>query len=235
MSKHESCPSCPSSDAFWRYEDGHGYCFSCHSFFPANKTIRQLAETLEKTDQASHAGSAVPTTVIDTSSFTHSIRADALAWLFKYGITAQEIKEHSIMWDTDRESLVFPVFSSGSLKVTNSRYFGKDPKHPKYITRGKKNNYFKLIENVASPYMIIVEDYISCIKAGRKFSSMCLFGSSLSTSQRWINMFEKMYKKVYIYLDPDKKLESLNIAMKLQQLGINAEPMYSMNDPKTDL
>jgi len=232
MSKHESCPSCPSSDAFWRYEDGHGYCFSCHTFFPANKTIAQLSKRLEGSNPLSAVYS---TTVIDTSSFTHSIRADALAWLFKYGITAQEIKEHSIMWDTDRESLVFPVFNSGNIKVTNSRYFGKDPKHPKYITRGKKNDYFKYIENVASPYLIIVEDFISCIKAGRKFSSMCLFGSSLSTSQRWADMFGKMYKKVYIYLDPDKKLESLNIAMKLQQLGINAEPMYSMNDPKTDL
>jgi hypothetical protein len=134
------------------------------------------------------------------------------------------------MWDTDRESRVFPVFSSGSLKVTNSRYFGKDPKHPKYITRGKKNDYFKFIENVASPYLIIVEDFISCIKAGRKFSSLCLFGSSFNASG-----FRGLYKKVFIYLDPDKKLESLNIAMKLQQLGINAEPMYSMNDPKTDL
>lgn len=232
MSKHEACPSCPSSDAFWRYDDGHGYCFSCHSFFPANQTIQQLYKKLEGSFQTTDARS---TTVIDTSSFTHSIRADALTWLFKYGITAQEIKEHSIMWDTDRESLVFPVFSGGNIKVTNSRYFGKDPKHPKYITRGKKNDYFKLIENKASPYMIIVEDFVSCIKAGRKFSSTCLFGSSLSSAQGFASMYQQWYKKVYIYLDPDKKLESLNIAMKLQQLGINAEPMYSMNDPKTDL
>lgn len=137
------------------------------------------------------------------------------------------------MWDTDRESLVFPVFYNGNIKVTNSRYFGKDPKHPKYITRGKKNDYYKFIGNTASPYFIIVEDFISCIKAGRKFFSVCLFGSSLIL-KNWINLIST-YKKVYIYLDPDKKLESLNIAMKLQQLGINAEPMYSMNDPKTDL
>ena len=27
--RHESCPSCSSSDAFSIYSDGHGYCFSC--------------------------------------------------------------------------------------------------------------------------------------------------------------------------------------------------------------
>ena len=26
---HEACPSCESSDALARYDDGHGYCFSC--------------------------------------------------------------------------------------------------------------------------------------------------------------------------------------------------------------
>lgn len=31
------CPKCPSSDAFFRYDDGHGYCFSCSYYEPANK------------------------------------------------------------------------------------------------------------------------------------------------------------------------------------------------------
>lgn len=28
------CPVCPSSDAFHRYDDGHGYCFSCQAYVP---------------------------------------------------------------------------------------------------------------------------------------------------------------------------------------------------------
>lgn len=32
---HESCPNCPSSDAFAIYSDGHGYCFSCQHRTPA--------------------------------------------------------------------------------------------------------------------------------------------------------------------------------------------------------
>lgn len=34
---HEPCPSCTSSDAYCEWEDGHGYCFSCNSYFNHNK------------------------------------------------------------------------------------------------------------------------------------------------------------------------------------------------------
>lgn len=33
--KHESCPKCDSKDNLARYDDGHGYCFGCNSYFPA--------------------------------------------------------------------------------------------------------------------------------------------------------------------------------------------------------
>lgn len=33
---HEPCPNCGSSDALARYDDGHGYCFSCQSYFPGD-------------------------------------------------------------------------------------------------------------------------------------------------------------------------------------------------------
>lgn len=44
---HQSCPSCPSSDAFCRYEDGHGFCFACNKYFPPNKGFEQLEYTYE--------------------------------------------------------------------------------------------------------------------------------------------------------------------------------------------
>jgi len=31
---HEPCPECPSTDAFARYSDGHGYCFACEHYEP---------------------------------------------------------------------------------------------------------------------------------------------------------------------------------------------------------
>lgn len=32
--QHIPCPSCPSSDAYCTYDDGHGYCFSCSYYKP---------------------------------------------------------------------------------------------------------------------------------------------------------------------------------------------------------
>ena len=34
--RHEPCPKCGSSDAYSVYDDGHGYCFSCNTYFNAN-------------------------------------------------------------------------------------------------------------------------------------------------------------------------------------------------------
>lgn len=33
--EHLPCPKCGSSDAYAEYDDGHGYCFSCQTYFPA--------------------------------------------------------------------------------------------------------------------------------------------------------------------------------------------------------
>ena len=32
--RHEPCPKCDSKDNLARYDDGHGYCFGCNSYFP---------------------------------------------------------------------------------------------------------------------------------------------------------------------------------------------------------
>ena len=34
--RHEPCPKCGRSDAYSVYDDGHGYCFSCNTYFNAN-------------------------------------------------------------------------------------------------------------------------------------------------------------------------------------------------------
>ena len=34
--RHDACDSCGSSDAKSIYSDGHAFCFSCHSYFPAD-------------------------------------------------------------------------------------------------------------------------------------------------------------------------------------------------------
>lgn len=42
--RHESCPSCGSSDARAVYSDGHSYCFSCREMTGANKSAMQTSK-----------------------------------------------------------------------------------------------------------------------------------------------------------------------------------------------
>lgn len=38
------CPSCTSSDAYHEYDDGHGFCFSCKTYFPSPNKEFNLSE-----------------------------------------------------------------------------------------------------------------------------------------------------------------------------------------------
>lgn len=54
---HESCPDCSSSDALARYDDGHGYCFSCGHYENAdgvasNEKPQIPSDLIERTYQA---------------------------------------------------------------------------------------------------------------------------------------------------------------------------------------
>lgn len=43
VEQHIPCESCGSSDAKCTYDDGHGYCFSCETYFPPNKQLDNTA------------------------------------------------------------------------------------------------------------------------------------------------------------------------------------------------
>ena len=47
VEQHIPCPSCPSSDAYCIYEDGHGYCFSCNYYKPKEGRITDDKHTYE--------------------------------------------------------------------------------------------------------------------------------------------------------------------------------------------
>lgn len=39
VERHIPCPFCSSSDAYCTYDDGHGYCYSCNTFKPAENDL----------------------------------------------------------------------------------------------------------------------------------------------------------------------------------------------------
>jgi hypothetical protein len=239
MSKHQACPKCPSSDAYWEYEDGHGYCFSCNTYFPAplKKRIQRAVDIAHnKKDEANKSSN---TTVINTSGWTRHLRADALAWLLKYRLTADEIKSNDIFWDTGSQSLVFVIAwlpTTGSTerspKIAQYRSFSNSlGKLPKYLTTGPKSSYYKIYGQ--RKQLILVEDVVSAIKVARTDSSIPLLGTSVNYSL--ILKIKDNYDRIDVWLDPDKRKESLAISLQLNQYGIKSSPIFSQNDPKTDI
>lgn len=55
---HQPCPSstCGSSDAYCEYEDGHGYCFSCSTYFPSDKELEPFVNTDYTYEYLTHRG-----------------------------------------------------------------------------------------------------------------------------------------------------------------------------------
>lgn len=47
VERHIPCPSCPSSDAYCLYADGHGHCFSCNYHYFPDKKFEDLSFTYE--------------------------------------------------------------------------------------------------------------------------------------------------------------------------------------------
>lgn len=50
------CPKCPSSDAYHLYSDGHGYCFSCSTYFSNNKKAEDFLSDNYTYEYLSHRG-----------------------------------------------------------------------------------------------------------------------------------------------------------------------------------
>lgn len=232
MNKHEPCPNCPSSDAYWVYPDGHGYCFSCKT--PTFPTTRENVERKIQAKTLATDSSTSPTTVIDPSFWTLKLPPVALAWLSKYGITANEIKENDIYWNTADSGLVFVIdwISNPDGKapsVTSTRYFISSQK---YRTRGKKQDS-KKIWGLRNERLILCEDVLSAIKIGRTSSAKALLGTSPNWS--FLQSISPKYDRIDVWLDPDKRMDSIYISNTLKQFGIKSEPIFSKNDPKTDI
>ena len=105
---HQSCPFCPSSDSFYRYEDGHGFCFSCGKYDSGTKTIKSMQQSLDRSIQ--DAGKSIP---FNADHYTATIPKEPMQWLLKYGITIKEIKQYSLVWNPEKETLVFPIKKDG--------------------------------------------------------------------------------------------------------------------------
>jgi hypothetical protein len=165
---------------------------------------------------------------LDTDGFTARIPAVALQWLYRYQVTDKEIHDHGICWNPAKDCLVLPVFDGSRLVVTNSRYFGDNPDHPKYVTKGYKNQHFKLFPRDGNT-LVLCEDYLSALRVGRKYSAIPLLGAHVPLDL--VLPLLGRYSCILVWLDPDKRLEAIKAANRISQY-ISSRAVLSDRDPK---
>ena len=225
--KHAPCPSCGSKDNLAIYAD-HEYCFGCSHLVFYNYHNRRILDTKE-----------VDTKLVSLpDDISPSIPAIADLWIKKYDLTLRELHDNRVVWSEYRKLLIFPYFDEkGHLWGWQGRYFGDDPKHPKWTGKGAFKEQIKVYEkkdltDSTDSSIIIVEDIISTIKLSRIYNTTCIYGSFID-----INKYIKIYKtykpkSLYIWLDKDKEKESRLFSIQFNNLGIPCSVISTDLDPK---
>lgn len=218
------CPACAergkdrSGDNLGVYSDGHTYCFSC-GYGTAGNGIERLKNSNRK----------APKTRPDfPEDLTDQLDNKAKEWLNKY---FQEDTYPRCLWSPSENKLYFPL-PNGEFQY---RYFGDNPKHPKWVGYGINENLIHIVaprnSNVDGASLVLVEDLISALKVGTLTPTMCLFGSNISL-KRLATIKQLGYNKVVIWLDWDKKEYAIKAAQLAQSIGLNSKVIHTKLDPK---
>lgn len=225
--KHQPCPKCGSRDNLAVYAD-HEYCFGCgyvnfYAYHP-----RRILDTKETTRKI----------VSLPEDIAPYIPAVADNWIKKYDLTQRELNDNRVVWSEQRSLLVFPYFDEKMfLFGWQGRYFGSDPKHPKWTGSGNFKDMVRVyhpnpLTSSKDTSIIIIEDIISTIKLSRQYNSSCLFGSTVNFNH-YITIFNKYKPKEFIiWLDKDKMKESYKYSYSFNKIGIACRVISTDLDPK---
>lgn len=232
---HKPCPRCGSKDNVYRYPDGHEWCFGgCgyHKAAPLTKeAICALLQEKQKHEATLPASVSQDIPDIPDDSTLPLAADQGLTWLKKYGITDQEIRDHSILWSQSQEQLIFPIFNDDIFTIAwHARNF--KPNGKKYLTYGKMDSILHILglTKHQNTDIIIVEDMVSAIKVSRHYRSMPLFGSGCSKDK--LSRVCRYSGHIRFWLDRDKLNQSIMLSKLAAQLGVRSSIIYTELDPK---
>lgn len=159
----------------------------------------------------------------------------AINWLITTNaLYTEELINHRIGYSQSRDLLIFPIYGANNdLLMWQGRYFGDNPNHPKWKTYGNVKDILHIIKpsrgsNYANT-IILVEDIVSAIKVGRIYHAAPLFGSVVHPE--FVQRLRKIYDNLGIWLDFDKKKESIKAAIRYST-SMNTFVISTACDPK---
>lgn len=220
--KHIPCPNCGSKDNRGVWDDGSEYCFGCRDY-----SLPERKEIVNKFLDKSKKGDLKAKIRLPDDAQTY-LPEKVNSWLQKYNLTKEELRVLNPLYSYDRDLLIFPVYGPDSLLMYQGRYFGDNPKHPKYLTYGAKDVLHILGSDPET--IVVTEDLISAVKVSTVTSALPLWGSSipLGLARRLSDRF----KRLGIWLDMDKAKESLKMRSELLPLFEEVKSIITPLDPK---
>jgi len=219
---HTSCDACGSSDALAHYSDGGKHCFSCG--YTRGSSTSPYVKELEQSDEK-------VIKIPDDISFEYS--QDCLAWVNKYGLTAQDLIKHNVKWSARYQQLIYiyQKMVGGGVGCVQARNFSPNAVS-KYFNQGDATNVLPIYSSTnRNSTLVIVEDSISAIKVSGYMDSLPLLGSYLPILKT-LAIKKLCYDNVILWLDHDKYKNALVISEQFSYLGVDSRVIVTDLDPK---
>jgi hypothetical protein len=225
-----TCPKCKQegkdngNDNLAVYSDGHVWCWSCGYYASGSRTkafsIRnqQPKESIRPQQHSIRLPSDCDT----------GIPRQAIRWIENYALTKNTLMKHNVLWSESWQRLIFPYYIEGNLEAWQGRYFGTE-KDVKWFSQGKLNDIIYTLGEKSNS-LVLVEDIVSAIKVSAIKQCSPIFGSVISNNR--LLRLKNFYDTLYIWLDPDKRKESLQFANKARLFGFTCYTIFSDKDPK---
>lgn len=226
------CPNCAklgkdnSHDNLAVYSDGHSYCYSCkYTIYPSG--YEKLKNNMQE-----EATTLTTNNIYLPEDTDFWYPKKCITWITQYELTRINLLNNNISWSESEQRLIFPIYGSATLIAYQGRYFGTENK-PKWFGKGNLKDTFHILGKGKT--IILVEDIVSAIKLSLmpNISAMPLFGCYVGYKR-----FERLYKllepnsEVYVWLDPDKRQESILEAKLGRITGLSCGVIWSTKDPK---
>lgn len=212
----------------------NGWKYHCHNCAPkcsgyyVEKGVSTPSNTLLKVKSLLEKDTIVYGDVVLPEDYTKEIPDNGLAWLFKYDIAEKEIEDNDIGYSRLYNRLIFPIYNQEARLIGwQGRSLEQKPVI-KYLNCSKQGVFIHK-EIGAGDSFVIVEDLLSGIKIGRQTKTIVLFGSHIPIQ----HILKKINSNCFIWLDFDKRIESLKLSAKLTAIsGYTVQSIVTELDPK---
>jgi len=215
-----------------------GYAAHCfrsddHSGFVAHGplSLKDLQERQEARQELSAGPISLP------SDFTLDIPSDALVWLLRCGIGAEQARRNGFGYSPRSGRVILPVFLNNELIAFTARAVGNE--RPKYIARHKEGYngscFLALEPDLPDPVLgydlVIVEDIASAARVGRLARTLSLLGTAAKPDEVWSMAGLCDNPTIAVWLDGDRA-GRMGADKLARGLGLQGARVVRINTPK---